>query len=283
MKFDLDKNSKPIKVEKVQRLQSSKLIEEFMLLANQIVAEFLGSNGDMIYRIHESPSSEKLKETNEIINKLGYRIMNVENPDPYEFQGILSKASNSKENRFINILLLKSMKQACYHIKNIGHFGLNFAYYTHFTSPIRRYPDLIVHRLLRKKLKYPTNAKSIGNPKYLQKVSKHTSKKEQDAVTAERDIIKIKSSRFMEDKINQDFKGYISGVTEFGIYVEVEPYGIEGLVQKKDIDKNYKYDEKNFRLINEKTNEVYQIGDPIKVKLIKVNPKKKYIDFLIVE
>ncbi len=282
IKITCNSESFPIEVKKVKRLLSHQVIEEFMLSANRVVARFLGERGKAIYRIHESPNIEKLRECNRFIQKLGYFIKDLTNSDPIELQALLKKISGTNHEKIINTILLRSLKQAYYHTENKGHFALSFQDYTHFTSPIRRYSDLIIHRLLKKAIGVKTECKRIANKRYLNTVTQRTSITERTAMEAEREIIKKKSARFMKNMIGKVFDGIISGITPFGMFVELEPYGVEGLIRVVDLDGFYLYDEDNYLLYRKDYKVKYQVGGYVKAILTNVNVEKSFIDLNIV-
>jgi len=286
VKFNLDEQGKPLGVFFKESKESNHLIEEFMLLANKKVAELIGKTRDrskaktFVYRIHDKPDPDKLANFNTFIGKFGYGI---ETQSP----GSISKSINlllqnvkgRHEENVIETLALRAMAKAVYSTRNIGHYGLSFDYYTHFTSPIRRYPDLMVHRLLAR---YLDGGKSVNAEQFEEKC-KHSSSMEQRAVNAERASIKYKQVEFMQDKIGQVFNGTISGVTDWGIYVELDDNKCEGMISIKDLtDDFYFFDEKNYCISGMHSQKCYQLGASIKVEVARANLERKQLDFKLV-
>ncbi|WP_347709261.1 ribonuclease R [Bacillus sp. FJAT-47783] len=282
----VDEEGKPYDVALRERSVAERLIEEFMLLANETVAEhFHWMNVPFIYRIHEDPKEEKLQRFLEFIANFGYVVRGKGNDiHPRALQNILEEVQGKPEEMVISTVMLRSMQQAKYHPDSLGHFGLSTEFYTHFTSPIRRYPDLIVHRLIRTyliegKLDEATQAKWSAE---LHDIAEHTSKMERRAVDAERETDELKKAEFMLNKIGEEFDGIISSVTNFGIFVEL-PNTIEGLVHVSYMtDDYYRYDDRHYAMIGERTGNVYRIGDEITVRVVKVDKDERSIDFEIV-
>lgn len=282
----VDEEGKPYDVVLRERSVAERLIEEFMLLANETVAEhFHWMNVPFIYRIHEDPNEEKLRRFLEFITNFGYVVKGTGNQiHPRALQNILDEVKGQPEEMVISTVMLRSMKQAKYDPENLGHYGLSTDFYTHFTSPIRRYPDLIVHRLIRTyliegKMDEETRAKWAMQ---LPEIAEHSSKMERRAVDAERETDDLKKAEFMMNKIGEEFDGIISSVTNFGIFVEL-PNTIEGLVHVSYMtDDYYRYDERHYAMIGERTGNVYRIGDEITVRVIQVNKDERSIDFEIV-
>ncbi|HEY8364471.1 MAG TPA: ribonuclease R [Haloplasmataceae bacterium] len=276
----------PLDVKRRERDVAEKIIEEFMLCANETVAEhFHWLNYPFIYRVHEDPDPEKIKRFYRLCNALGYKIKGKENGvHPKTLQEILEKVENTKEESVINTVLVRSMAKARYSENSIGHFGLATDFYTHFTSPIRRYPDTMVHRLIREFL-FESKCDTNNFEKYnnmLKDIALHTSKCERTAVDCEREVEDMKKAEFMEDKIGEVFEGIISSVTNWGIYVEL-PNTVEGLVHVLDMtDDYYLFDERTYSLIGEKTKKIYRLGDSVKVKVIGASKETREIDFEIV-
>ncbi|MFA9559546.1 ribonuclease R [Evansella sp. AB-rgal1] len=269
-----------------ERSVAERLIEEFMLAANETIAEhFHWMKVPFMYRIHEDPDEEKLNRFLEFITNFGYVVKGSANTvHPRALQELLEQVKGEPEEAVISTVMLRSMKQAKYDPENVGHFGLSADFYTHFTSPIRRYPDLIVHRLIRTyliegKTDEPTREK-WGEKLY--EIAKHSSEMERRAEDASRETDELKKVQYMEDKVGQEFDGIISGVTNFGIFVEL-PNTIEGLVHVSYLtDDYYHYDEKQYAMIGERTGNVFRIGDEIEVRLINVNVDERIIDFEVV-
>lgn len=282
----VDAEGKPTDVVIRERSIGERIIEEFMLAANETIAEhFHWLDVPFIYRIHEDPKEEKLQRFFEFITNFGLIVRGTANSvHPRALQEIIEAIEGKPEEMVISTIMLRSMQQAKYNPESLGHFGLSTEFYTHFTSPIRRYPDLIVHRLIRTyliegKLDETTRAKWNA---MLPEIADHTSKRERRAVEAERDTDELKKAEFMEDKIGEEFDGIISSVTNFGMFVEL-PNTIEGLVHVSYMtDDYYRYDERHLAMIGERTGNVFRIGDEITVRLIKVNKTEGDIDFEIV-
>ena len=282
----VDEKGKPYDVIIRERSVAERLIEEFMLLANETVAEhFHWLNVPFIYRIHEKPNEEKLRRFLEFITNFGYVVKGTgNNIHPRALQQILDEVRGKPEEMVISTVMLRSMKQAKYHPESVGHFGLSTEFYTHFTSPIRRYPDLIVHRLIRKyllegKIDEKTQVKWAS---ILPEIAEHSSNMERRAVDAERETDDLKKAEFMLDKIGEEFDGIISSVTNFGMFVEL-PNTVEGLVHVSYMtDDYYHYDERHYAMIGERTGNVYRIGDEITVRVVNVDKEERSIDFEIV-
>jgi len=286
VKFNLDENGKPLGVFFVEEKDSNNLIEEFMLLANKKVAEFVGKKESKIkpktfvYRIHDSPDIAKLEIFSNFIKRFGYKIKTNEKSFSGSLNTLLESIKTKKEKGLIETLAIRSMARAEYSTNNIGHYGLAFKYYTHFTSPIRRYPDVMVHRLLER---YMEDKKSVDTVTY-EKMCKHSSEMEQRATNAERASVKYKQVEFMSDKIGQIFKGVISGVSEWGIYVELVDNKCEGMISLRDMrDDFYVIDTKNYCLTGKRTDKKYQLGDPVIVEIVRTNLAKKQLDFKLIE
>lgn len=283
IKIYCDKNSAPYDVKKEERLFAHRIIEEFMLCANKVIAGFLVENNRGIFRTHDRPDIERLAEAFKILRKLGYNIEDKENITPSDIQSILNKAGDTDKNLFINKLILRSMKQAQYNSANIGHFGLSFTDYTHFTSPIRRYPDLMVHRMVKFILGVSLDGKKTKDKNWVKHVASLTSTTERNAMEAERAIIKLKTARYMQPFVGENFLGVITGINEFGFFVEILNTGVEGLCHLKYISGYYIFDQANFLLINKDTGKTFSIGQQVKVNLASVNIKKGFIDFNLIE
>lgn len=284
VKFKMDENGKPLEVIFKEQKESHKLIEEFMLLANKNIAEKIGKKKGQqkektfVYRIHDIPNPEKLNNLNEFVSKMGYN-MNLETRANISksLNNLLKKSKGKGEENIVETLTLRSMAKAEYSTENIGHYGLAFDHYTHFTSPIRRYPDLIVHRLL---FSYLQNEKINFDKEEYELKCKHSSDMERRAQEAERDSIKFKQVEFLSDKIGKKFKGVISGVSKWGIFVEIIENKCEGMIRLKDMTQDYFYlDEDNYQVIGHNTNQKYKLGDEILIKIKKADFQKREIDF----
>jgi ribonuclease R len=267
---------------RAERNLAHQIIEEFMIAANVAVAQFIRDNGlPFIYRIHEPPSGEAIDEFRKFISHLGYRMRKESDHSPKELQRVLLEAKGRSEERIVNNILLRSMKWAKYSAKNLGHFGLASDAYTHFTSPIRRYPDLIVHRILKKIL-----SKKDGKTteEELAKKADHLSQRERVAMEAEREILDRYRTRFMKDKVGDVFDGVISGVTAFGFFVELKDIFVEGLVRVTSLhDDYYHYHEERYCLVGERTHKTFKIGDEVKVRVDRVDIERRHIDFGLVK
>ena len=288
VKFDIDESGKPIGVYFKVSKEANKLIEEFMLLANRTVAEFIGKPRDgkkpkaFVYRVHDLPDPDKMASFAAFITRFGYKIKTEGSKADLSkgINSLLANVQGKPEENLVETIAIRAMAKAVYTTVNIGHYGLSFDYYTHFTSPIRRYPDLMVHRLLER---YMAGGRSV-NVQSLEDECKHASDMEQLAANAERASIKYKQVEFMGERLGEEYDGVISGITEWGLYVEINENKCEGLVPIRDLeDDYYEFDEKNYCLMGRLKHRIYRLGDPIRIKVARANLERKQLDFALVE
>lgn len=304
MKVDVDELGRPIGVHQKISEEANWLIEEFMLLANRCVAEFVATGANLdkdgyavtgkaqakgwkeektfVYRVHDEPDMAKIDNLRGFVGNFGYTLGKVANGKEFsrELNGLFNSAKDTPEFNAIELLSLRTMAKARYDVNNIGHYGLAFTYYTHFTSPIRRYPDMMVHRLLAS---YLAGGKSADRETY-EAACKYASQREVVAAEAERASVKYKLVEFMQDKVGNEFDGHISGLTEWGMYVEIEPTKIEGMVALRDIRSDFfQFDDEHYTLVGRRTHKVYNLGDPVRIRVKKANQEQCLLDYELVE
>ena len=293
MKVEVDEKGKPVNVyEKVSK-EANWLIEEFMLLANRSVAEYVATGGKMngvaskeaktfVYRIHDEPNMEKVAGLRDVAGNFGLKMGDISNPSAVaqSIGGLLAEAKGTPSYDALQIIALRSMAKAKYSTENIGHYGLAFNFYTHFTSPIRRYPDMMVHRLLSMYL----DGADSQDKGYYEAQCMHASEREIIATDAERASVKYKLVEFMQDKVGMEFDAHVSGVTEWGMYAEIEPTKVEGMIPLRTIRSDFfEFDEKNFRIVGRRTRRVFTLGDPVRIRVKSANLDQVLLDYELVE
>ena len=286
--FDIDETGKPIRAYFKVSKDANKLIEEFMLLANKTVAESIGrvkkgvKAKTLPYRIHDQPDPQKLENLREFVAKFGYKVKTAGTKGAItkSLKALMSQAEGTREQNANETVALRAMMKAKYSVHNIGHYGLAFDYYTHFTSPIRRYPDMMVHRLLTK---YQDGARSANKDKY-EEFCEHCSDMEQISMNAERDSIKYKMVEFMADKIGNTYDAHISGIQSYGIYAQIDETHCEGMIPIRDLGNDYyDFDEKNYMIVGRRHHTKYQLGDPIRIQVARANLERKQLDFTLAD
>ncbi len=293
MKVEVDEQGRPVNVYQKVSKEANWLIEEFMLLANRTVAEFIATDGQMngvaskkaktfVYRIHDVPNAEKLESLKRFAKGFGYKMADSLDgrAAAKSINALIKQAAGKPELEAFEDIALRSMAKACYSTDNIGHYGLAFDFYTHFTSPIRRYPDTMVHRLLSLYLA----GKESQNKGYYEIECQHASEREVVAADAERTSIKYKLVEYMQDKVGMEFDGRVSGVTEWGMYVEIEPTKIEGMVPLREIRSDFfEFDEERYRLVGKRTHKVFRLGDKVRIRVKNANLEQRLLDFELIE
>jgi ribonuclease R len=288
-KFKFGPDGKPTKIIKKERLDAHRLVEEFMLMANQVVARHIAlakkedHERPFVYRIHDAPPPGKLGDLKAFVEHLGYNLNTTGGLTSRALQKLLTDVHGKDEENVINEVAIRSMAKAVYSDENIGHFGLGFQHYTHFTSPIRRYPDLIVHRLLHEYASGMSLKRRAHHAGALPDICKHSSDREKVATDAERASVKVMQVEYMKRHVGEEFHAIISGVTNFGMFVEITDLLVEGLIRVRDMDDDYYiFDEKRYALTGRKTKKRYRLGDKVTIKVVRVDPEEREIDFTLV-
>jgi len=283
-KIILDEKGRPIEIKPYERGISERIIEEFMLVCNETVAEHMyWKEIPFIYRVHEDPDAEKLQAFNEFIFNFGYHLKGIAEIHPKALQQLTDQIKGTKEERIINTLMLRSLKKARYTSESMGHFGLAAKYYCHFTSPIRRYPDLMIHRIIKEDIHGKLTEKRLKHlHSIIESIAEQSSIRERAADEAEREVEDLKKAEYMKDRIGEEYDGIISGVTSFGMFVELENT-IEGLVHMSNMeDDYYQFDEMHHMLIGERRRRTFRIGDSVRIKVLNADIANRTIDFSLV-
>ena len=284
-KIVLDEAGRPVEIRPYERNAATKIIEDFMLMANETVAEeYFWLDVPFLYRTHDTPDEEKIRQLSAFINNFGYHIHVRNEVRPKEIQKLLGKVDGTPEEALISRLALRSMKQARYSTENTGHFGLAAKYYTHFTSPIRRYPDLQIHRIIKENLRGRLNEeRTMHYAEILPKTAVQCSTRERTAEEAEREVVKLKKAEYMRARIGEEYEGIISGVTRWGVYVEL-PNTVEGLVHVADMqDDHYEFAEQSYELVGEHTRKTYKLGQTVRVRVTDADKWQRTVNFEIID
>ena len=285
VRFRLDEKGRPLSIYIREMKEANKLIEDFMLLANRKVAEWVGKQKPnvqpktFVYRVHDKPNPEKLEVFTQLVERLGFSLrLSTKKSMAHSFNQLFHDIKGTGAENMVESVAIRTMAKAVYTTKNIGHYGLAFPYYTHFTSPIRRYPDLMVHRLFQD---YLDNKPSVPAAEY-EMQCEHASDLEKRAADAERASVKYKQAEYMLDKIGQEFDALISGVSKWGIFAEIIGTKCEGMIKLRDLDDDYYYlDEENFRVIGQRSGNVYKLGDKVRIRVKKIDLSRKQMDYII--
>ena len=284
-KIILDSEGKVLDIKPYERNSATNLIEEFMLVCNETIAEDYYWQGiPFVFRNHDQPDEEKIEGLKKLISAFGYRIKGKGEIHPMEIQKLIEKVKDTPQEHIISRMVLRSMKQAKYQAENIGHFGLAAKFYCHFTSPIRRYPDLQIHRIIKEVIEGKLTENRIKHyDSMLSEIAYHCSTTERTSDDAERETDRLKMAQYMQEHIGEEYNGLISGVTSWGIYVELENT-VEGMVPLNEIDDDfYEYEEENLRVVGRRTGKIYMLGDEVRVRVIRTDIQARTIDFMFVE
>ncbi len=289
-KFRFDDQGRPIEIMKKARLSSHRLVEEFMLLANKVVAKHIGLSKKeenikpFLYRVHDVPKPDRIRDLSVFVEKLGYKLDISSGVSSQSLQRLLEQVRGTEVENVVNEVALRSMAKAIYSDRNIGHFGLAFDYYSHFTSPIRRYPDLVIHRLLKEYGRVVSMQRRNELIQRLPDIAEHSSVRERNAMEAERAAVKVMQVEYMKRHVGDEFEAVVSGVTHFGLFIEINDLLVEGMIHVRDLkDDYYMYDEKHFTLVGKRSGKQFRLGDHVSVKVVRVNPEEREIDFVLLE